>query len=119
MTMKPWKVVLTDSALADLDYILETTLEEFGTNQLTRYTEQIQSAIRELEEYGIRAPLLKPRSDIRPGISAYPLSRKGRHSPHQFYLRIETVEQTPAVVILRVLHERMDPEIHMLRPPTQ
>jgi toxin ParE1/3/4 len=111
--MKPWKVILTDTALADLDHILDTTLEEFGTTQLKRYTEQIESAIRELEESGNRAPLLKQRSDIRPGISTYPLSRKGRDSPHQFYLRIETGEQNPAVIILRVLHGRMDPDMHL------
>ncbi len=111
--MKPWKVILTDTARADLDRILETTLEEFGTIQLKRYTEQIESAIRKLEESGNRTPLLKQRSDIRPGIYTYPLSRKGRDSPHQFYLRIETAEHNPAVVILRVLHEKMDPEMHM------
>jgi toxin ParE1/3/4 len=37
--MKPWKAIFTDAALADLDDILETTLEEFGTLQLKRYTE--------------------------------------------------------------------------------
>lgn len=111
--MKPWKVVLTDSALADLDHILETTLEEFGTIQLTRNTEQIEGAIRELEESGNRAPLLKKRPDIRSGIYAYPLSRKGRDSPHQLYLRIEMGEQNQAVVVLRVLHQRMDPEIRV------
>jgi toxin ParE1/3/4 len=96
--MKPWKVILTDTALADLDRILETTLEEFGTIQFKRYTEQIESAIRKREESGNRAPLLKPRSDIRPGISTFPLSRKGRDSPHQFYLRMKTGEQKPAVI---------------------
>lgn len=44
--MKPWKVILTDAALADLNDILETTLEEFETLQLKRYTEQIERAIR-------------------------------------------------------------------------
>jgi len=57
--MKLWKVILTDAALADLDYILETTLEEFGTLQLKRYTDQIVRTIRELEEAGNPAPLLK------------------------------------------------------------
>ena len=65
--MKPWKVTLTDTALADLDDILETTLEEFGTLQLKRYTEQIERAIREREEAGNLAPLLKHRSDIWTG----------------------------------------------------
>lgn len=111
--MKPWKVILTDTALADLDRILETTLEEFGTIQLKRYTEQTEGAIRELEESGNHAPLLKQRPDIRPGISTYPLSRKGKSSPHHFYLRTETGKQNPAVIILRVLHEKMDPEMHM------
>ena len=55
--MKPWKVILTDAALTDLDDILETTLEEFGTLQLKRYTEQIERAISELEEAGNLAPL--------------------------------------------------------------
>ena len=44
--MKPWKVFVTDAALADLDDILETSLEDFGTLQLKRYTEQIERAIR-------------------------------------------------------------------------
>ena len=31
--MKPWKVIFTDAALADVDAILETTLESFGTGR--------------------------------------------------------------------------------------
>lgn len=111
--MKSWKVILTDSALADLDNILETTLEEFGTVQLERYTSLIQSAIRELEEAGSSAPLLKGRPDIRPGIATYPMAREGKASPHQFYLRIERDAKEPAIVILRVLHQRMDPVAHL------
>jgi len=76
--MKPWKVTLTDTALADLDDILETTLEEFGTLQLKRYTEQIERAIRELEEAGNVPPLLKHRSDIQAGIATYPLAKESK-----------------------------------------
>lgn len=111
--MRPWKVTLTDSALADLDNILENTLEQFGTIQLGRYTDQIQSAIRELEEEGCNAPLLKSRSDIRPGIATYPIARLGKTSPHKLYLRIEKAANEPTVVILRILHQRMDPEAHL------
>ena len=46
--------------------IVETTLESFGTVQLKRYATQIESAIRELEETGKNALLLKARPDIRP-----------------------------------------------------
>ncbi|NWO04142.1 MAG: hypothetical protein HLX50_00125 [Alteromonadaceae bacterium] len=46
--------------------IVETTLESFGTVQLKRYATQIESAIRELEETGNNALLLKARPDIRP-----------------------------------------------------
>ncbi|WP_051146531.1 type II toxin-antitoxin system RelE/ParE family toxin [Marinobacter daepoensis] len=111
--MKPWKVTLTDAALADLDDILESTLEEFGTVQLKRYTEQIERAIRELEEAGNLAPLLKHRSDIRTGVAIYPLARKGKPSPHNFYLRMEEDTHNQSVIILRVLHQRMDPEGHL------
>lgn len=111
--MKPWKVIITDSALADLDNILETTLEEFGTVQLERYTGLIQSAIRELEGAGSSAPLLKSRSDIRPGIATYPIARESKASPHQLYIRIENTAKEPTIVILRVLHQRMDPVAHL------
>ncbi len=111
--MKPWKVILTDAALADLDDILETTLEEFGTLQLKRYTEQIERAIRELEEAGNLAPLLKLRCDIRSGIATYPLAREGKASPHQFYLRMGKDTHNQSIIILRVLHQRMDPEAHL------
>ena len=110
---KPWKVILTDSALADLDGILDTTHEEYGTVQLKRYSRQITDAIQELEESGTHSPLFKHRPDIGPGISTYPLSRKGKGSPHQFYLRIEKHEKEPAIIILRILHERMDPKAHL------
>jgi toxin ParE1/3/4 len=111
--MKPWKVILTDSALADLDSILETTLEEFGNVQLERYTSQIQSAIRELKETGSGAPLLKSRPDIRPGIATYPIAREGKASPHLFYLQLADNTKEPAVVIIRILHQRMDPGFHL------
>ncbi|MFN2361994.1 MAG: type II toxin-antitoxin system RelE/ParE family toxin [Marinobacter sp.] len=111
--MKPWKVILTDAALADLDAILETTLEEFGALQLKRYTEQIERAIRELEETGNLAPLLKHRPDIRCGIAVYPLAREGKASPHQLYLRMEKDNHIHSIIILRVLHQRMDPEAHL------
>lgn len=111
--MKPWKVIITDSALADLDNILETTVEEFGTVQLERYTGLIQSAIRELEEAGSSAPLLKSRSDIRPGIATYPIAREGKASSHLLYLRIEKNAKERSIIIIRVLHERMDPGAHL------
>lgn len=107
--MEPWKVTLTDSALSDLDEILEATLMEFGTVQFQRYTEQIQVAIRELEAKGADAPLLKSRDDIHPGMHSYPLARTGKGSPHHFYLQLDCKAGRNAVVILRVLHERMDP----------
>ena len=74
--MKPWRVILTDAALTDLDAILKTTLEEFGTLQLKRCTDHIDRAIRGLEEAGSPPPLLKHRSDIRARIAAYPLARE-------------------------------------------
>lgn len=108
--MAPWKVTLTDAALSDLDGILETTLQEFGTFQLRRYAGQIEQAIRELGKAGNRAPLLRHRPDIRPNLFIYPCARDGRPSPHQFYLKIDKTVHRRAIIILRVLHYRMEPE---------
>jgi plasmid stabilization system protein ParE len=61
--MQPWMVTLSDSALADIDDILEATLLVFGSIQLQRYSAQFQLAIRELEAGGPDAALLKDRSE--------------------------------------------------------
>ncbi|RMJ04219.1 Toxin ParE [Marinobacter litoralis] len=108
--MEPWKVILTDTALADLDSILDETLSQFGNLQLRRYTKQIQNALQELEANGLNAPLLKDRGDIQPHLLTYPLSRKGKRSPHHLYLRFDVKGNENSVIILRILHERMDPE---------
>lgn len=111
--MQPWMVTLTDSALADIDDILEATLLVFGSIQLQRYSAQFQLAIKELEAGGPDAALLKDRSDIQSGIFTYPLSRAGKGSPHHFYLRFRREAEAREVIIFRVLHERMDPAIHL------
>ena len=64
MLTTPWKVILTDSALADLDGILDTTLEEFGTVQLKRYSRQIADAIQELEESGALHERMDPKAHL-------------------------------------------------------
>lgn len=111
--MAPWKVTLTDTTLSDLDAILETTLQEFGTMQLRRYIGQIEKAIKELEDAGNRAPPLRHRPDIRPEIFVFPLAREGRASPHHFYLKIDNTRYRRVIIILRILHQRMDPEYHL------
>jgi plasmid stabilization system protein ParE len=72
--------------------------------------------MRELEETGNLTPLLNHRPDIQSGTVTYPLARKGKPSPHHFYPRIKEDIHNQSVIILRVLHQRMDPEVH-LRPP--
>src|SRR5690554_7973609 len=106
--MKPWKVILTDAALADLDDILETTLEEFGTLQLKRYTEQIERAIRELEEAGNLAQLQKHRSEIQAEIATYQIARKDKPSPNHFYLRMKKDSHNRSIIILRIMHQKMN-----------
>lgn len=112
---------LAPDAEADIDDILEWTVERFGEPVRDGYEELINTAINELladpERIGT-----EPRPDLGPGIRVVHLRSSRDHIPHGVrrilkprhfvvYRQVGDVLQ-----VVRVLHEAMDLSRHRIPP---
>jgi toxin ParE1/3/4 len=104
---------LTWQADADIESILRETHFQFGRHQFDRYAKIMSTALDMLAENPHR-PSVRDRSDIRKGIHSFSLRfAAGRRAAasHSIYFRISSdANGTPELVILRILHERMEPK---------
>lgn len=105
-------VRLTREAGQDLAEIARYTVATFGPEQAMRYAALIEHAIALLVESPLRATS-RERDDLRPGVRSLHLSRVAarRHAAsHILYYHLAAAgDGGKHVVILRVLHERMEP----------
>ena len=96
------KLRLTAPAKRDLASIARHSRREWGVARKRKYLARIRDTFRALRDNpGIGAP----RDDIAAGLRAHPVGS------HLVFYR----EAGTAVVILRVLHQRMDVESHLKR----
>lgn len=101
---------LTEVAAHDIERILEDTLELFGPNQFQVYAQLIDVALHRIgrDPDGLGTTL---RDDIAPGVRSFRLDnvarRRGAASHSVYYL--PPAEANTDVVILRLLHDRMEP----------
>jgi toxin ParE1/3/4 len=109
---------ISHPARADLASILATSFERWGEDGSARYAALLTAAMRKVAA-APRGPTTKDRSDLAPGIRSfhvrYVRREHGIGAPvHVLYYRA-TIDAS--IEIVRVLHERMDPQrhIHMLR----
>ncbi|MDX3973116.1 type II toxin-antitoxin system RelE/ParE family toxin [Shinella sp.] len=105
-------VRLTREAERDLAEIARYTVATFGAEQAMRYAALIEHALGLLVEDPGR-PASRGRDELRPGVRSLHLSRAaGRRyaaSHVLYYHLVAGVEGAQDIVILRVLHERMEP----------
>lgn len=94
-------VEFTEKARADLDDILDYTLSEYGLEQAERYVTQLQATFNTLEA---QPRLARERPEFTPPV---------RIHHHAHHLIVYLVKDTGGLLIVRVLHERMDPESHL------
>ncbi len=87
---------LTRQAAADLTDIYLHTFETFGEAQAERYVEDMYSCIALIAEH---PRLGSNASFVRPGIFRF------AHQKHSIFYKSES----DGVLIVRVLHDRMDP----------
>ena len=91
---------LTPAALHDLEGIWHYTVQQWGVAQAERYLDELNSSFDALAQ----APESAPACDhIRPGC------RRQGVEHHAVYYRVEA----GTVVVVRVLHERMDAPRHL------
>lgn len=108
---------LTRQAGNDVEAVLEQTLLEFGPRQVERYAGTISKALEMIAERPDR-PSARFRPEIGPNVQAFHLAlAAGRQSAasHLVYCMKRRSGQEDEVVVLRLLHERMEPLRHLLR----
>lgn len=105
-------VLLTREAERDLSEVARYTVATFGAEQAKRYAALIEHALALLVESPLRAAS-RGRDELRPGVRSFHLSRAAarRHAAsHVLYYHLAAdAAGEQHVVILRVLHERMEP----------
>lgn len=92
--------LLTPRARRDLDAIWAYSVESWGEDQAERYLRGIQAAIETVADDPRRAIAC---DDIRPGY------RKLHTGSHVIFFKVETDQ----VIVVRILHGRMDLGRHL------
>jgi len=92
---------LSKEALEDLSTIWFDGAKRWGINQADNYALKIDEMCDFLIE---NRGLGRDKSDVIAGLKSYPIGS------HTLYY----VEQGDSIVIIRILHQRMDYELHLL-----
>lgn len=90
---------LTPAALNDLESIWRYTAQQWGLTQAAHYIDQLNEVFEAIAQ---SPNLASPCDTIRPGYRRFQVER------HAVYFRLEA----GTVVVVRVLHERMDAPRH-------
>ena len=107
---------LTRRADEDIEHILVETLRAFGPRQMQTYAALIDRAIALVAEAPERASS-QGRPDLASGIRSFHIalaSGRRRGASHVLYFTLtDAAEDDREVVILRVLHDRMEPRLRL------
>lgn len=111
------KLRISRAAQADLAAILTTSLERWGERGRAKYATLLAMAMRRTAA-DPEGPTTKERDDLAPGIRSFHIRHMRREhgvgAPvHVLYYRSA---DSGAIEIVRVLHERMDPQRHLGTP---
>lgn len=111
-------VEFTELAQQDVRDVLRQTNDQFGSRQLRRYAALFDTAQALLGEDAERPGSLD-RSDLLPGIRLFHLelaAGKTGAASHCLYYQVGTLSDgTQGVIVLRVLHQRMEPTPHLAK----
>lgn len=102
----PVRVTRSAAAEDDIREILVYTIDKWGIEQAVRYADLIEEAI---ETIATDPTAGRERFEVRDGILAHHIAQRGRNASHLLYYRVVL----GAVQLVRVLHERMDPDLHL------
>jgi toxin ParE1/3/4 len=108
---------LTRAAAEDIAGILRHTLQRFGLRQHRAYERLLVRAAVMIAEQPFR-PASRDRGDLLPGLRSFHLGHAARRRGATAHLLLYRVDRSePRVLILRVLHEAMDPARHLADTP--
>lgn len=104
-------------AQADLATLLMISLARWGEGGRARYAALLAEAMRKIAA-APDGPTTRARADLAPGLRSYHIrhARRGhgvRMPVHVLYYRVAVDD---SIEVVRVLHERMDPQRHVGKP---
>jgi toxin ParE1/3/4 len=109
---------LTEPAERDIRDILRNTMQMFGPRQVQAYARIIEHGIELVSDDPDR-PSSIDRAELAPGVRLLHLEiaarRRGGAAHCLYYMKGRLSDETTGVVIVRVLHERMEPRHRVLR----
>jgi toxin ParE1/3/4 len=104
---------LTEQAGVDVEAILEDTATTFGPRQVEVYADLIERAVQRVADDPSH-PSTSACNDIGAGVRPYHLElvagRRGAASHLLYYMLGSLDDNRTGVIILRVLHEHMEPK---------
>jgi toxin ParE1/3/4 len=106
---------LTPQAERDIDQILEHTLTSFGLAQFRKYESLLDQAIADIAGIPFR-PGSKARPELGERYRSWHVQLTGKRrgaAAHLIFYYCLTTDPSTDIAVLRILHERMDPELHL------
>jgi len=97
------KYQFTDEAAKDIEEILEYSVMNFGPEQAQHYFEALKECIDLLAD---NPRMGRSAEEILPDYLRFPFES------HMIFYKIFS----SSILVVRILHERMDPERHMKQP---
>jgi len=107
-----WTVHLTAAAEADLQNIIDWTLEQFGDKQALVYIDTVSAALEALSD-GPTTVGVKERPEIAKGLFTLHVARGNRRGRHVVLFRVVEKGRTRTIEVLRLLHDAMDLARHI------
>ncbi|MBP2233064.1 toxin ParE1/3/4 [Azospirillum agricola] len=112
--MTPYR--LTRLAERDVTDILRESARRFGPLQRDRYAALIERAVLMVADRPER-PGSRPRDELAEGVRSFHVElaagRRGAASHTLYYVPGSSIGLADAVLILRVLHDAMEPGLHL------
>ena len=105
--LQAWPIRLSAAAEADIQGILDWTLEQFGEQQAHIYTGTLSEALESLA-IGPKVIGVKKRNDIARGLFTLHVARHGRKGRHFIMFRTGLDKDRKVIEVLRILHDAMD-----------
>lgn len=91
---------LSKKAAEDFGNIYDYTFLNFGEDQADKYTDELESVLKNISE----APFIgRDCDDLKAGI------RRHEYQKHSIFYRIREMD----VFIVRILHQQMNPMLHL------
>lgn len=101
------RLVLTETAKADVRRILRSTREQFGPEQVRKYASLIAEARQRLRA---NPALGHHRDGLPPEGRLFHISQRGRPARHFFMYYVDAPERK--ITVVRVVHDAMDLSRH-------